>query len=107
MGYIYLIENTIGNETRYKIGYTNNLERRKKQLETGNPGEMNIIKSFFTKWNRKLESRIHKKFLINNIKNEWFILNNNDIDSFINECIKMEDNFDLMSKENFFFKKLL
>ena len=37
MGYIYLLENCIGDEVNYKIGFTTDLIRRLKELQTGNP----------------------------------------------------------------------
>ena len=103
-GYIYLIENVIGGETRYKIGYAKNLDKRLKQLETGNPGIMNIIKRYKSKWGRVLENKIHRKFSDNNIKNEWFILNQEQIDKFIIECEKSEQILDSM-EDNYFFRK--
>lgn len=105
MGFIYLIENVVGNEVRHKIGFTKDLERRVKQLDTGNPGEMNIIKHFETKWNRKLESYIQRTYSIKNVKNEWFNLSDNDVNEFLDECEKTEVMFDMMYKENYFFRK--
>lgn len=104
MGYIYLLENEIGKEIRYKIGYTKNLKNRTKQLETGNPGDMKIIKSFKTDWGILLEKMIHKSYKQYNIKNEWFILNNDQINLFLDNCNKFENNLNVL-KENYFFNK--
>jgi len=100
MGYIYLIENTIDNSTKYKIGYTNNISRRLKELSTGNPGELNIIKQFETKWDRKVETIMHKKYKYLNIKNEWFTLTEKNVNSFLYDCGKIEKNFDFLYKYN-------
>jgi len=105
MSYIYLIENTIGKETNYKIGYTKDLMRRLKELETGNPGILNIIKYFETKWGRKLESAMHRFFKTSNTKGEWFDLSHSDINGFINECEKIENNYDFLYETNYFFRK--
>lgn len=105
MGYIYLIENCVGDETNYKIGFTTDLHRRLKELQTGNPGTMNIIKYFETKWNKKLEFTIHRYLSTNNVSGEWFNLSSKDIDNFENMCEKLEHNFDILSKDNYFFRK--
>lgn len=103
-GYIYLLENKIGENILYKIGYTKDLNKRLKQLETGNPGEMKIIKSFETRWGRILESIIHKIYINKKIKNEWFNLNNEQVNNFLNNCKITENNLNII-KENHFFKK--
>lgn len=103
-GYVYLIENKIGNELRYKIGYTKHLKKRIKQLETGNPGELNIIHKFKTNWGRILEFMVHNKYSLDKVKNEWFNLEQNQIDCFLIECNKIENRLEIL-KENFYFKE--
>lgn len=103
-GYIYLIENTVGEEVRYKIGYAGNIEKRLKQLQTGNPGLMNVVRIYKTSWGRILEKTLHDKYSKFNIQNEWFILNKQQIDTFIKECEKKEKILDSL-KDNYFFKK--
>ena len=102
-GYIYLLENKIGNEKTYKIGYTKNLDKRLKQLETGNPGEMNIIKNFKTNCGYILEFSIHRFYNKNKIKNEWFNLSEEQVNNFILQCEISENNIEMI-KDNYFFK---
>jgi len=102
--YVYLIKNTIGDITRYKIGFTSNIERRIKEITTSNPGELVVVEKFKTKWNRKVETIIHKWYNKKNIKNEWFDLNENDVKKFMYQCEKIESNLDfLYEKNNNFF----
>lgn len=105
MGYIYLIENVIGNEVNHKIGFTTNLVRRLKELKTGNPGTMDIINYYETKWNQKLEFGVHREFKTNNTKGEWFKLSDNDVHNFKSICEKLEDSYNFLYEHNYFFKK--
>jgi len=98
MGYIYLIENEVEFETFYKIGYTKNLNNRKRQLSTGNPGKMKILKSFRTDWNRKVEITLHMQFKSKRIRGEWFRLDNNDVDNFLPKCHIIESNLNFLKQ---------
>jgi len=98
MGYIYLIENTVEFETFYKIGYTINLNNREKQLSTGNPGSMKILKSFQTDWNRKVETTLHRQFNSKRVRGEWFRLDRNDVDNFLTKCHIIESNLNFLKQ---------
>lgn len=53
-GYIYILE--CGG--RYKIGHTNNIERRLKQLDT-RPFKTRVVFSAYSKWAKSLEDEYH------------------------------------------------
>lgn len=57
---------------RLKIGVTNNIDRRIKQLQTGNPDE--ILLEFIEERHKptKAESFIHRHFRRNCVSGEWF-----------------------------------
>lgn len=77
MGYVYLIESN----SVYKIGLTDNLERRIKQFKTGNP-DIKLIHYWETEDPRGLEKRLHRmlwEFRLVNRK-EWFNLPTEAID---------------------------
>lgn len=105
MGFIYLIENVIGDEVNHKIGFTTDLDRRLKELQTGNPGQMDYINHYETKWDQKLEFGIHRTYKTNNIRGEWFKLSDNDISNFENICNDLENSYDFLYEHNYFFKK--
>lgn len=107
MGKIYLIRCSEENDILYKIGFSINPHKRRKTLETGNPNDLEVIDEFFTNYDRKLETAIHNRFRSKKIRREWFKLDDNDIRNFKDSCQKMEDNFKLLEKENYYFKKLL
>lgn len=108
MGKIYLIKCYNDSEVLYKIGFTRGKpENRLKNLETGNPNDLEIIKVFETKYNTKLESNLHTKFKSKQVKNEWFRLDNDDVDDFIDTCKSMERNYNILAESNYHFRKLL
>lgn len=81
---LYILQN--GNTNQYKIGITNNLNRRLQQLQTGCPFELKIVK-IWTHYNRKViekyERVLHRYFTKCGCRirenGEWFILRVPDI----------------------------
>jgi len=60
-----------------KIGKTglNNSPQRLKQLQTGNPNELTLLKTISTKTHAdafKLEKELHQKYSANHYRGEWF-----------------------------------
>lgn len=64
----------------YKIGISNNIEKRKTQLEKGMPYEIDIIHTIDIPTARHLEGRLHKKFEDKQVRGEWFNLGEDDLD---------------------------
>lgn len=59
----------------YKIGVTDNLEKRIKQLQTGSPEEITVVNYFeyeLPKQAFKIEKILHKKFKKHQTQGEWF-----------------------------------
>jgi predicted GIY-YIG superfamily endonuclease len=76
---LYIMQN--GNTNQYKIGITNNLNRRFKQLQTGCPGELKIIKIWThtqREFIKKYELILHNYYTEKGQKirpnGEWFTL---------------------------------
>lgn len=113
MNYVYLIGNK--NVGLYKIGATNSLKNRLKTNQTGCPYILEIIHSFESEFAYKVEKLLHKDFKQykkdsndNDIKGEWFSLEQEQLDSFLNKCSIYENNFRLLKDSgNPFFLKLL
>lgn len=63
---------------RYKIGVTNNIQRRLSQLSCGCPNIMLVYSSNFISNAFDLERSIHNQFLENCVGGEWFEFDNQD-----------------------------
>lgn len=103
MGYVYLI-GEINDENKYKIGSTkcSDINKRLKQLQTGNSNQL-IIKSYYeTNKPFKLETMLHNKFKNNNVIGEWFEMTEKDIIDFNETCDKYQKIIESL-KENPYF----
>ncbi len=102
-GYIYLIGEQ-NNPNHYKIGFTRNsdVEYRLKKLQTGNSNQLYIKHTFFSNRVNKLEKMLHMHYRKNHTINEWFELNDNEINDFLNICEKYQNIIDSL-KDNPFF----
>ena len=84
MQILYILQN--GETDQYKIGVTNNLNRRLQQLQAGCPFELKIVK-IWTHYNRKViekyERVLHRYYTKCGCRirenGEWFILRVPDI----------------------------
>ena len=102
MGFVYLI----CDGEHFKIGVTTGtLEKRLKQLQTGNPNELWISKSYKTDTPFKVEQMLHIKFKINKIKNEWFELDAYNVVHFTEVCEKIQIIVDSL-KDNPYIKNI-
>ena len=77
MKYVYLI-NEVGTDN-YKIGKATNTTERMSTLQTGNSNILALIASFDTRNYTLLEKMLHKHFKNNNIINEWFKFDKNEL----------------------------
>ena len=91
-GYVYLLCNP-SNDT-FKIGVTKNeIEKRIKQLETGNDEDIFIASYHYTQYPYRLEKMLHTHFTTYNINREWFKFDDNMIPSklFNDYCKEFEN----------------
>jgi hypothetical protein len=106
-GFVYLLLETDenGNE-KYKIGVTKrNIEKRIRELQTGNSNKISVINHYESKNYKKVEKWLHGRYLSKKTlaQNEWFNLTSEDVLGFLDECKKAEAAFDLL-RDNPFFK---
>lgn len=100
---VYLICAEIGDEKLYKIGYTKRqIEKRLKELKTGNGADLEIIDSFSSKWGTKIESSLHRRFKSKKINGEWFSLSEKDVFSFKSICELAHQNFEVISQSSYY-----
>lgn len=101
MGYVYLICDS-SNEW-YKIGVTTGrIEKRIKQLQTGNGTELFVHSYFKTEHPFKLEKLLHTKFCCQKVLNEWFELSAEDITNFTKTCEELEKTVKVLMGNPFF-----
>lgn len=107
MGYVYLFMelDSEGNET-FKIGITkNDPAKRIKQLQTGNPRTIRLVKFYQSQNYLKVERWLHRKYqLKTEAENEWRSLSNEEILSFHEDCKKADDVITMMLNDNPFYK---
>ena len=107
MGYVYLFLETdsAGQET-YKIGITkNDPKKRIKQLQTGNPRKIDLLKSYTSENYLKVEKWLHRKYFVKTeAKNEWRSLSNEEVFSFIDDCKEADNNISFLLENNPFYK---
>lgn len=103
---IYLICSEIGDEKRYKIGYTRRtVEQRIKEFKTGNASEFTIVDTFKTKWGTKVEAALHRRLKHKKVSGEWFVLDEEDVQSFNETCQQIHDNFEVLSTSTYYLER--
>jgi hypothetical protein len=89
MGLVYLIR--AGD--RYKIGKTSrDIKNRVKELDTSNHEDLHVVCKFETLHESLIEKTLHRKFFLQNVKNEWFDMKDEDVKNFIEICKGIEEN---------------
>lgn len=96
--FVYLLK--IQENGIYKIGVSKNVEKRVKQLQTGNTEQIYLVNKFHSNYPYKIESYLHNIYKSNTISGEWFYLSDDDVNSFIDNCKKCETNFKCMDENN-------
>ena len=104
MGYVYLI-GEMDNKGRYKIGSTKakDVNKRLKQLQTGNSSELFIKESYETEHPFKLEKMLHSHFKSSNLIGEWFELSESDTEAFRGVCEEKEKIISCLKDNPFYF----
>lgn len=103
MGHVYLITNDYHH---FKIGITAGaIEKRLKQLQTGNSEKIELVKSYKSEHHRTIESWLHKKYFNQRLEGEWFQLTDDDVMLFEDTCQSIETTVKFLKEENYFFKK--
>lgn len=99
MGFVYLMN--IEGTHYYKIGKTKNVANlRVNQLQTAVPTELKLIETYESELYTKIETALHnylkhKKYRVDDfdyLLGEWFILVQDDVDTFKLKCQLIEKN---------------
>lgn len=103
MAYVYVLGND-ELEKHYKIGCTTgSVENRIKKLQTGNSGDLYVVRLVETDAPFKLELMLHNRFKERLILNEWYLLEEEHLKEFDKCCEIYKQSLEAL-KENPFFK---
>lgn len=106
MAFVYLLGDS-GQDNTFKIGMTRGkIEKRIKQLQTGNGEEIFLVNYYETDYPFFLERSLHLKFCPKQKRNEWFNLDYEDVADFKKYCQIIENNARVL-EDNPFAKKIL
>lgn len=104
-GFVYLICDSANN--LYKIGVTKgSIEKRLKELQTGNATELHIAAYHETDYPYRIEKMLHSKYTSNNVHGEWFELTAEETVSFNDVCKEKEAIIESLKDNPYFSKDL-
>ena len=101
MKFIYLIKSDI--DGYYKIGISNNPQKRLKQLSTGNSSQLTLIESYRTSIPFQIENALHRKYSQLKMNGEWFRLSLEEELNFKKNCELIENGILILKKMNNIF----
>lgn len=105
MGYVYLIYDE--EQDAYKIGVTRSKDsKRLNALQTGNASGLRVIHIYECEYPFRLETMLHKRYINNCIKNEWFNLNDHEVIYFKDTCNHLNQTIQIMKSNPYFAKNL-
>jgi hypothetical protein len=103
-GWVYLLAE-MGDNLRYKIGITKNpVEKRVKQLRTGNSDDIMLIHKYKSENYKKVERMLHRVFRSDRKHLEWFNMTDEQVSTFLSEAKKADVTISFLNKNNHFYK---
>jgi len=92
--FIYLLK--LNSTGYYKIGYTNNVNKRIKELSTGSYDTITLVNKYESKFYREIEKYLHNIYKSLKIKGEWFDLGIEEENNFLKNCLLVEKNLNYL-----------
>lgn len=100
---VYLIRATFKDGSfQYKIGVSKHPTKRLLEIQTANPNNLELLKTFHSTIPYLVETSLQNFFRLNNIEGEWFELSDNDVDNFETTCKRIEDNLKIIQSGTLF-----
>jgi len=96
MIYVYLIQSQ--EDGYYKIGVSKHPNKRVKQHQTGNPSELKVVHTYLSEHARKIETTLKNRYSYLKKEGEWFNLSIKEDVSFLSDCKKIEETFEVLKK---------
>ena len=105
-GYVYLLMDSTDEEL-YKIGVTRgSIDKRIKELQTGNGNEISLCRYYKTKHPFLIEKKLHEHHIGQKSSGEWYKLEKEDVFNFEQECESLEKMFESIKDNPFVQKKI-
>ena len=101
-GYVYLLAE-MGDNLRYKIGFSKNPDKRIKPLRTGNSDEIMEICRYQSYNYIQVEGMLHRHFHKDRKHLEWFEMTDEQVQTFLSEAKKADETIDFLKKNNHFY----
>lgn len=104
MGFVYLLRSTGDYDSYYKIGITRskNIEKRIKQIQTGNHNKVTCVNYFQSKHFSKIEKTLHNYYSHLRKEGEWFELDLSHEANFKKICEKIHNNLEIINNHSIF-----
>ena len=100
---VYLIRATLHDGSyQYKVGVSKHVDKRLKQNKTSNPNGLELIKTFYSKYPYLVETALKNNFKLKQIEGEWFLLDELDVDVFVEKCQFYENNFEIIKSSTLY-----
>lgn len=94
--FVYLIR--CSENSNYKIGTTKNIQKRIKELQTGNAEQLYLIDKYESDNAFKIEKALHNFFSHKKKINEWFDFGIEDEIKFKELCTTIDNNLNFLKK---------
>jgi len=96
MSKVYLLRIENDEEVYFKIGWTSrDINTRVRELETGNPLDIQIRQVFETRHAVALESALHRMYAHRKHRDEWFT--NIDENEFVRACVTLSRGMEILN----------
>lgn len=94
--FVYLIR--CSENSNYKIGTTKNINKRIKELQTGNAEQLYLVDKYESDNAFKIEKALHNFFIHKKKINEWFDFGIEDEIKFKELCTTIDNNLKFLKK---------
>lgn len=85
-----------GNDGRYKIGTSYHPKKRIKQIQTGNPDQVDLIHEFESINATQVETTLHNIYAYERKKGEWFDLSVYEEAHFLEYCQRIDESINTL-----------
>jgi hypothetical protein len=85
-----------GNDGQYKIGTSYNPKKRRKEIQTGNPEQVDLIHDYESNNALLIETTLHNIYTYGRKKGEWFDLSVYEEAHFLEYCQRIDESINTL-----------